>query len=161
MARAMRLPLALVFALLAFFAPTAPAAECGERLDYVRIHDLSRDLGRSLAGLSVYDGTLRVGGLELVSYVVHDATVVAERVGRVALLAELRDAMRHEGERSFVRFKMSHEASLLKHASAGALRSLTELRARLALNDRAGELAALHAALARAEQLFGICDSPL
>ena len=161
MAPAMRLPPAFVFAVLVFCAPAAPAAECGERLDYAGIDALSRDLGRSLAGLSVYDGTLRVGGLELVSYVVHDATVVAERVGRVALLAELRDAMRHEGERSFVRFKLSHEASLLKHASAGALRSLTELRTRLAVNGRAGELAALHAALARAERLFGICDSPL
>lgn len=91
----------------------------------------------------------------------HDAAVLSERVGRVALLAELRDAMRHEGERSLIQFKLSHEASLLRQQAAGALHRLAELRGRTALAGVRADLGALQAALGRAEQLFAACDSPL
>jgi len=158
MAAAVLTRAAMLVALLASHA--AGAADCGPRLDRLQIEALGTQLGRTVAGLSMYSGALRVGGLELASYVVRDATVLHERLGRVALLAEVRDMMLHPGERSFLEFKLSHEASLLKEISTGAGRTLNELASAGGAGASA-ELAALRDAVRRAEAIFASCDSPM
>ncbi len=151
-------PAALLVALLCA-SHASGAADCGSRLERVQIDALGAQLHRTLAGLSLYSGALRVGGLELASYVVRDATVLQERVSRAALLAEVRDMMRHPGERSFVEFKLSHEASVLREMSADARRTLSELLSGMHHAEVAEELAMLGHAINRAEAIFAICDS--
>ena len=107
----------------------------------LQIEALGTQLGRTVAGLSLYSGALRGGGLELASYVV-------------------RDMMLHPGERSFLEFKLSHEASLLKEISTGAGRTLNELASADGAGARA-EIAALRDAIRRAEAIFASCDSPV
>ena len=139
----------------------AGAADCGPRLDRVQIDALGAQLRHTVAGLSLYSGALRAGGLELASYVVQDANVLQERVDRAAVLAEIRDMMRHPGERSFVEFKLSHEAGVLREISAGARRTLNELVSARNPAQVAEEVAMLHEAIKRAEAIFAICDSPM
>jgi hypothetical protein len=151
---------ALVLAALLSAGPAALAAECGPLIERARLDELGGALHRSLGGLAAYGESLPGDSHALrVSQLVHELVVLHERLGRVAMLAEIRDAMRHDGERSFVQFKLSHEASVLKLASSRAHASVTG-----ALSGRPGieeGVARLLEALAQAKSLFAACDSPV
>jgi hypothetical protein len=132
---------ALLLALMGM-GHAALAADCGPRLARADIDALAISMYRVAHG------------------VIQDATVLHERVGRAGVLAEIRDAVRHAGERSFVEFKLSHEASLLKDISAGVHGALKDLLAGVRA-ESAAEIARLRDAAARAEKLFAPCDSPM
>ena len=93
------------------------------------------------------------------NHLVQQLIILHERIGRVAQLAEIRDAMRHGGEKSFVQFKLSHEASLLRLVSS---RARGALEAFLSRQERIGEgPRKLLEAIAGAQALFAACDSPM
>ncbi len=138
----------------------AAAAECGASLDRQLVDRLAGELQQGVLGLAAYAESLpgrpeSSGARQLAQELI----VLHERIGRAGMLAEIRDAMRHEGEKSFVRFKLSHEASLLKLASSRAHDGVADV-----LAGRPGieqGVARLLAALARAESMFAACDSPM
>ena len=151
---------AVLLAILLCAGQAAAAAECGPRIDRPLIERLTAELQQGVFGLAAYGDSLEsrteVNG---VNHLVQELIILHERIGRVALLAEIRDAMRHEGEKSLVQFKLSHEASLLKLVSSRARRSLSDL-----LQGRPGieeGVARLHDAMARTEALCAVCDSPM
>jgi hypothetical protein len=141
---------ALLLALMGM-GHAALAADCGPRLARADIDALAGELHRGVVAISMY---------RVAHGVIQDATVLHERVGRAGVLAEIRDAVRHAGERSFVEFKLSHEASLLKDISAGVHGALKDLLAGVRA-ESAAEIARLRDAAARAEKLFAPCDSPM
>ena len=149
----------LVIALLCASHPAA-AGECGARLDRALMERLTGELQQGVFGLAAYGESLASRPeANSVEHLVQALIILHERIGRVAMLAEIRDDMRHEGERSLVRFKLSHEASLLKLISSRAHAHLSE-----ALDGRPGieeGVARLREALARTQALFAICDSPM
>jgi hypothetical protein len=150
-----------IFALLSLlFAGHAVAGECGPRLAYGEVERLTGELQKGAFALAAYSESLpsrsEANGA---NHLVQQLIILHERIGRVAQLAEIRDAMRHGGEKSFVQFKLSHEASLLKLASSGARRGLEDFFLR---RESVGEgPSRLRDALARAEALFAACDSPM
>jgi len=141
-------------------ASYAAAGECGARLDRALMERLTGEVQQGVFGLAAYGESLasrpEANGVE---HLVQELIILHERIGRVAMLAEIRDAMRHEGERSLVQFKLSHEASLLKLISSRARANLST-----ALENRPGieeGVARLREALARVQALFAACDSPM
>jgi hypothetical protein len=147
--------------LIAFLlAAPALAGECGPRIDQTQLQRLTGEVQQGVFGLAAYGESLASRPeANSVEHLVRQLLVLSERIGRVAQLVEIRDAIRHPGEKSFVQFKLSHEASLLKLASSGARRGLEDLFSR---RESAGEgPARLRDALARAEALFAACDSPM
>ena len=150
------------FAVVVFLCAShaASAGECGSRVERALMERLTGELQQGVFGLAAYGESLasrpEANG---VGHLVQELIILHERIGRVAMLAEIRDAMRHEGERSLVQFKLSHEASLLKLISSRARANLST-----ALEDRPGigeGVARLREALARVQALFAACDSPM
>jgi hypothetical protein len=151
-----------VLTFLAFLlAGQALAGECGPRIGQAQIEPLTQELQKGVFALAAYGESLASraeanGAHQLVQQLI----VLHERMGRVAQLAEIRDAMRHDGEKSLVQFKLSHEASLLKLVSSRASRGLEDLL--LAQRGIAGPGPdRLRQAVSRAEALFAACDSPM
>ena len=138
----------------------AAAGECGSRMALAQVERLTAELQQGASGLAAYGDSLASRPeANSVTQRVQELVILHERIGRVALLIELRDAMRHEGEKSFVQFKLSHEASLLKLVSSRARANLGDL-----LAGRPGireGVARLREAIARAEAMFAMCDSPM
>lgn len=153
--------MARAFALmLVLLAGQAAAGECGPRIDQAQLQQLTGEVQHGVFGLAAYGESLASRPeANSVEHLVRQLLVLSERIGRVAQLVEIRDAMRHPGEKSFVQFKLSHEASLLKLASSGARRGLEDFFLR---RESVGEgPARLRDAIARAEALFAACDSPM
>jgi hypothetical protein len=150
-----------IFALLSLlFAGHAVAGECGPRLAYGEVERLTGELQKGAFALAAYSESLpsrsEANGA---NHLVQQLIILHERIGRVAQLAEIRDAMRHGGEKSFVQFKLSHEASLLRLASS---RAHGALEAFLSRQERIGEgPRRLLDAIAGAQALFGACESPM
>ena len=144
-----------------FFAGQAVAGECGSRIGAAEAERLTAEVQEGAAALAAYGEALQsrpeANG---VAQLVLQLIVLQERIGRAAQLAEIRDAMRHGGEKSFVQFKLSHEASQLKLASSRARRGLEDFMQSQRGIFGAGP-ARLLEAIARAELLFAACDSPM
>jgi hypothetical protein len=151
---------AVVLAILLCTGQAAASAECGPRIDRALIERLTGELQQGVFGLAAYGDSLGSRTeANSVHHLIQELIILHERVGRVTLLAEIRDAMRHEGEKSLVQFKLSHEASLLKLVSSRARGTLSGL-----LQGRTGieeGVARLDAAMARTEAVFAVCDSPM
>jgi hypothetical protein len=149
--------LALVALLL---AGHAAAGECGPRIVHAQVGRLTSEVQEGMLALAAYGESLasrpQANGVQRL---VQQLIILHERIGRVAQLVEIRDAMRHGGERSFVQFKLSHEAGLLKLVSSSARRGLEDF---LAQQGTVGEgPGRLRDAIAQAEALFAACDSPM
>ncbi|HEX2197590.1 MAG TPA: hypothetical protein VHG88_03070 [Burkholderiales bacterium] len=138
----------------------AVAGACGARIDRGLAERLTDELQQGLFGLAAYGESLASRPeANRVEHLVQQLIILHERLGRTVMLAEIRDAMRHEGEKSLVQFKLSHEASLLKQISSRTQSSLSET-----LEGRAGieeGVARLKDAIARTHALFAMCDSPM
>lgn len=138
----------------------AAAAECGSRMALAQVDGVTGELQKGVFALAAYGESLPSRAqANAVDLLVQELIILHERLGRVVLLVEIRDAMRHAGEKSFVQYKLSHEASLLKLVSSRARHGLDEFVAeRPAIGE--GPLR-LRDAIARAEALFAMCDSPM
>ena len=154
--------MARAFAVIVFLCAShaAAAGECGARVERALMERLTGELQQGVSGLAAYGESLASRPeANSVEHLVQELIILHERLGRVAMLAEIRDAMRHEGERSLVQFKLSHEASLLKLISSRARANLSG-----ALAGRPGieeGVARLREALTRVQALFATCDSPM
>jgi hypothetical protein len=154
--------MARAFAVIVFLCTShaAAAGECGARVERALMERLTGELQQGVSGLAAYGESLASRPeANSVEHLVQELIILHERIGRVAMLAEIRDAMRHEGERSLVQFKLSHEASLLKLISSRTRANLSG-----ALDGRPGVeegVARLREALARVQALFAACDSPM
>jgi hypothetical protein len=138
----------------------ALASACGSRIDRGVMERLTDELQQGVFGLAAYGESLASRPeANRVEHLVQQLIILHERLGRTVMLAEIRDAMRHEGEKSLVQFKLSHEASLLRQISSRARSGLSET-----LEGRAGiaqGVAKLQDAIERAQALFAMCDSPM
>jgi hypothetical protein len=151
-----------LLSVLAFLlAGQALAGECGPRIGQAQLEPLTQELQKGVLALAAYGEALASRSEANAAHqLVQQLTVLHERMGRVAQLAEIRDAMRHDGEKSFVRFKLSHEASLLKLVSSRARRGLEDLL--LSQRGIAGPGPdRLRDAVSRTAALFAACDSPM
>jgi hypothetical protein len=139
----------------------AVAGECGSRLDAAEAEQLTREVQRGAAALAAYGESLPSRpDANSVQQLVLQLVLLQERLDRAGQLAEIRDAMRHGGEKSFVQFKLSHEASQLKLVSSRARRDVEDFL--LSPQGVSGDgPAKLREALQRAQLLFAACDSPM
>jgi hypothetical protein len=119
--------MARAFAVIVFLCTShaAAAGECGARVERALMERLTGELQQGVSGLAAYGESLASRPeANSVEHLVQELIILHERIGRVAMLAEIRDAMRHEGERSLVQFKRGRRGEAARGAGArpGAVR---------------------------------------